>query len=397
MLKLQRSAPQPAIVIVGGDLNGLGLVRALARRGLAITVVDATLGKAAMWSRHVQRCVIRKFTGREFIEDMVALGRRFATPPVLMLTDEDAVHAVSENRAELSKWYRFLLPSDDNVKLLSNKAVFHRFAEAHDFPVPRTAILATAADLPLLEGLEYPCVIKPDDKRQALSGQKERAVRADTLEEAQRHAGEMLRTPGGIVAQEWIEGPESNIYFTLFYRNANGNMSAMFTGRKILCSPPDVGSTAVCIAAPEAREALEPLTAAIAECAGFDGMGSMEYKWDDRRGRFMIIEPTVGRSDWQEEIAALCGVNIPLAAYRTEAGLPTAISLTPSVAPAIAWRATLADRPPEHLLPGPVRVVDGYFRWSDPLPAIQHYCLRRALDRRLLRQWKVLRKSPIGA
>jgi D-aspartate ligase len=194
----------------------------------------------------------------------------------------------------------------------------------------------------------------------------------------------MLATPGSIVAQEWIEGPESNIYFTLFYRGEEGRVAGIFTGRKILCSPRDVGSTAVCTAAPEAREALESMTLAFADCAGFEGMGSMEYKWDDRHEKFVMVEPTVGRTDWQEEIATLCGMNIPLAAYRYELGLPFAPDST-RVAP-VAWRASFTQRPPRHLLTSRTRVIDGYFRWDDPLPALQYYGADRVLGG-LTRRW----------
>jgi hypothetical protein len=132
----------------------------------------------------------------------------------------------------------------------------------------------------------------------------------------------MLDTAAGIAAQEWIEGPDSNIYFTLFYRGKGGKVIGMFTGRNMLSSARGVGSTAILVAAPEAREALEPLTLASVERAGFDGMGSAEYKWDDNHRRFVIVETTAGRTDWQEEIAALSRVNILVAAFRHEVGLP---------------------------------------------------------------------------
>ncbi len=97
-----------------------------------------------------------------------------------------------------------------------------------------------------------------------------------------------------------------------------------------------------------------------------------------------MVEPTVGRTDWQEEIATLCGVNIPLAAYRHELGLP-AVPDEVSHAPT-AWRATFVDRPPLHLRIARTRMVDGYFRWDDPLPALKFYCLDHPL-RRILRRW----------
>ncbi|WP_206998889.1 carboxylate--amine ligase [Trinickia mobilis] len=373
-----------AAVVIGSELNGLGVVRSMARERVPIIAVDTASSRAALWSRHAKSRLFRSFIGREFVDDMIRLGKEFEHPPVLLLTAEEAVRSVSENRDELSKWFRFRLPTDEKVKLLSSKAQFHDFALRHDFPVPRTAILESRSDIGLLDQLRFPCVLKPDDKRNVLSGQKERAVRVGSLRDARAHASAMLGTPGGIVAQEWIEGPESNIYFTLFYRGADGHIAGVFTGRKIACYPRDVGSTAVCIAAPEAREALEPLTLAFAERAGFDGMGSMEYKWDENRKAFFMVEPTVGRTDWQEEIATLCGVNLPVAAYRYELGLPVVHDGSGRV-PA-AWRATFIDRAPRALLTAHTKVVDGYFRWNDPLPALKFYCLDHPL-RRIIRRW----------
>ncbi|WER50226.1 carboxylate--amine ligase [Cupriavidus sp. WKF15] len=384
MNSMMDPAEKTVAVVVGGELGGLGLVRSLSGNGIPVVVVDTRHGTPAFWSRHARRHIVRSFVGRDFTEDMIALARRLGQRPVLFLTDEDAVHSVSENRDELSAWYRFRMPSAQGVRMLSSKAAFHCFAEANSFPVPRTVIMNGQLDVSMLSGLRFPCVLKPDDKRQALSGNKERAVRVETLPEGQAHARAMLRTPGGIVAQEWIEGTQSNIYFTLFYRGRNGMTAAAFTGRKLACWPPDVGSTAVCVAAPEAHAELERITLDFARCAGFEGMGSMEYKWDDNHRRFVMIEPTVGRIDWQEEIATLCGVNIPLAAYRHELGLPELPAVAAS--PPAVWRATFIRRAPAGLVPLDARTFDGYFRWDDPLPAIRHYCLNRPLDR-FLHQW----------
>ncbi|MFL9990347.1 carboxylate--amine ligase [Paraburkholderia sediminicola] len=382
---------QIAGVVVGASLNGLGVARSLACAGIPVIAVDTRMTRSGMWSRYVRAHFIKSLIGKAFVDDMIELGKRFSEPPVLILTEEDAVHAVSENREALSKWFRFRLPIDATVKMLCSKAGFHDFALKHQFPVPRSVILEKLSDIEYLSELRYPCVLKPDDKRNVLRGERERAVRVDSPGAARAQAIAMLATPGGVIAQEWIEGPDSNIYFTLFYRGSGGSVVSIFTGRKVLSSPPGVGNTAVCVAAPEAREVLEPLTLSFAERAGFEGMGSIEYKWDDNHRQFVMVEPTVGRTDWQEEIATLCGVNIPLAAYRHELGLPPVPE--PSCRVPVAWRATMAERVPLHLLAERTKIVDGYFRWSDPCPALQFYCLLSPLQRlkRALKATRALR------
>lgn len=387
---------QIAGVVVGASLNGLGVARSLARAGVPVIAVDTKMTRSGMWSRHVRAHFIKSLIGKAFVNDMIELGKRFSQPPVLILTEEDAVHAVSENREVLSNWFRFRLPVDVAVEMLASKARFHDFALKHQFPVPRSVILEKLSDIEYLSELRYPCVLKPDDKRRVLRGEKERAVRVDSLGAARAQAVSMLATPGGVVVQEWIEGPDSNIYFTLFYRGSGGSVISVFTGRKILSSPPGIGNTALCVAAPEAREVLEPLTLSFAERAGFEGMGGIEYKWDDKHRQFMMIEPTVGRTDWQEEIATLCGVNIPLAAYRHELGLPP-MPDAPCLVP-VAWRATFSDGVPPDLLAGRMKIVDGYFRWCDPVPALQFYCLFSPLRRlkRGLRATQALRSLEVN-
>jgi predicted ATP-grasp superfamily ATP-dependent carboligase len=374
-------------VVVGAELNGLGVARSLARAHIPVVALDTKPVRAALWCRHVTSHLVKAFSGKVFADELIELSKRFDKPPVLLLTHEDAVHSVSENRKKLARLYRFRLPRNDTVKMLSSKAKFHEFAQKHGFPVPRSVVLESLTDVQQLSQLRFPCVLKPDDKRQVLRGEKERAVRVATLREARERAIRLLRSPGGIIAQEWIEGPDCNIHFTLFYRGKGGKVISMFTGRKLLSSPPGIGNTAICVAAPEARDVLEPLTCAFIERADFDGMGSIEYKWDDISKQFVMVEPTVGRTDWQEEIATLCGVNIPLAAFLHETGLaplPQQITNAP-----VAWRASFAERVPPGLLDARTKIVDGYFRWNDPFPALQFYCMSPL--RLLKRSWKAMR------
>jgi predicted ATP-grasp superfamily ATP-dependent carboligase len=60
---------------------------------------------------------------------------------------------------------------------------------------------------------------------------------------------------------------------------------------------------------------LAGLTRHFIEQVRYEGIGGLEFKRDRRAGRIVIVEPTVGRTDWQSEIATLCGINIPLTVY----------------------------------------------------------------------------------
>ena len=99
----------------------------------------------------------------------------------------------------------------------------------------------------------------------------------------------------------------------------------------------------------------------------------MEYKRDERDGGFRIVEPTVGRTDGQVEISALCGINLCHVGYCDAAGQPRPpLKLDPTH----VWRDEFRDfisarilgtncfYPPSH------RIDNAYWRWDDPGPAL---------------------------
>ena len=209
------------------------------------------------------------------------------------------------------------------VHKLYDKAQFQMLAERESLSVPRGVILSNPSDLALISELNLPLVIKPADKAPLVSNlENDRPVRVDTRAEAYQVTLRMMEKAGRLAIQEWIEGDDSDIYFSLFVCDSEGKVVAMFSGRKLVCDPPDVGITAICTAAPEIDEELSHLSRQFIERVGYKGIGGLEFKRDRRSGRLVITEPTVGRIDWQEEIATLCGVNIPLAAYCAETGVP---------------------------------------------------------------------------
>ncbi len=161
------------------------------------------------------------------------------------------------------------------------------------------------------------------------------------------------------------------IHFCLQYVGEDGQTVASFTGRKLRAWPPQVGGTASCMPCPEADAELSELTRRFFREVGFQGMGSMEYKRDARDGRYYVVEPTVGRTDFQQEVATVNGVNIPFAAYCHECGLPPPPA---SRAAALSiWREPTSDRWSEaaqgaHAAFASHPVIDAYWRAGDMRP-----------------------------
>jgi predicted ATP-grasp superfamily ATP-dependent carboligase len=405
----------PPVVVVGESLNCLGVIRSLAGAGMPVIAATTTRRCVVGCSRFARVEQLPGLEGRPLVDGLLALGRRLGSRPVLLLGGDRQVAAVSEAREELAPLFRIALPPADRVHVLADKALFQKFAEAHGLPVPRTVVVTGAEGLARLSDLVPPLVLKPADKAQVLTGHVDRAVRVETHAEARVVAARMCGAAGSVVAQEWIEGDDSDIYFALFACGRDGRITGMFCGRKLVCEPPAVGNTAVCAPAGAAATEVAALAARFVAVAQYRGIGGIEFKRDRRTGKFIVVEPTVGRTDWQSEIATLNGVNLPLLAVLDELELPAphaaqadavpsaadaAASATARAARPQAWRSSVIHRRPRATLDDGVRMVDGYFRLGDPLPGVYHYLVdefaRRAMRRlgRLLRLERMRRRPP---
>jgi hypothetical protein len=72
-------------------------------------------------------------------------------------------------------------------------------------------------------------------------------------------------------------------------------------------------------------------------------------------------------------------VNLPMAAYRTALGQP--VEPAARAQSPVAWRSSRSfEAPPGELAPG-TRLVDGYYRPSDPLPGLYYYGFERVAVR----------------
>lgn len=367
------------IVVVGGQVNTLGVVRSLAPSGARVFVASDTRWCPAALSRFGTFARVPDLKERALIDGLKSIAADIGEKAVLILGGDRQVTAVSEARAELESLFYLDLPAMETVTLLGDKAMFQVYAERVGFPVPRAVIVEQGSDLSKLDRLSMPAVVKPADKALVLAGLVERAVKVETHDEAKAVCANMLRRASCVLVQEWIEGEDTDIYFTLFVCDAHSRITSLFLGRKLICDPPHVGNTALCISAGPEHQALAELTRQFVEKVRYQGIGGLEIKQHRRTDQYLIVEPTVGRTDWQEEIATLSGVNVPLAAYWTALGRPAPPD-APGATP-IAWRSSIAFRAPAGLLPSGTRIIDGYFRRKDPLPALYYYVVTAFLAR----------------
>jgi len=370
-------------VVVGGGLNALGVVRSLGMAGVPVIVVNDHLGSPAMRTRYGRKRVMPALEGQAWVDSMLLLAREIGGPAVLFVTEEKTVVAASLFREQLAPHFKIRMPGHERLMALMHKQGFQQLAEEVAAPVPRTVQLESPGDLPKVASLKFPCVFKPSNKNYEYGARFKKAYKVNSVEEVERLYAEIAPVQPDMVVQEWIEGPDSEIYFCLQYVGEDGKPVASFSGRKIRSWPPRIGGTASCTAAWEHEAELREMTATFFRQVGFTGMGSMEYKRDTRDGKFYMVEPTVARTDFQEEVATVNGVNLPYAAYCYELGLePAPVARAEKI---VMWRDPVPDRwsfeeggREVDTASASHQVCDAYWRWNDPRPWAHFFLARLA-------------------
>jgi D-aspartate ligase len=130
--------------------------------------------------------------------------------------------------------------SHEQVLLQHDKALFHKFAIASGLPVPNAIIIGRGGEISAIRDLRFPVVIKPANKQDFHLKGVSRIVLGHNPEQALIACQKLLTVTSEVIVQECLEGPDSNIYFCLFYRK-DDSTKAIFTGQKLASVPAEPG------------------------------------------------------------------------------------------------------------------------------------------------------------
>ncbi len=113
---------RPAIV-VGGYLNGLGLVRALWGLNQRIIVITTMSYDMAHHSKYVceHHHISRLDQQPERLVELLKNHAEQWVGAVIIPTNDEAIASLSMYRDVLEKWYKLVLPPTDSIPYLLNK------------------------------------------------------------------------------------------------------------------------------------------------------------------------------------------------------------------------------------------------------------------------------------
>ena len=304
-------------VAVGGDIGVYALLRAFHEQyGSRSLVLSSVATRAMTDSTFITNVVTPGIDEPETL--VAALEKVAAEHPgarLLLLTNADwYVRAIIEHRERLEKHYLIPFCTLDVLDVVSSKEAFAEVCAELDIPTPRT-VAVDVADLTARGGrslvaglevdLEFPVVAKPSSSAEyhyiSFPGKK-KIHHVETRAELDELLGHLVDAgyTGTFLVQEFIPGDETQMRSLTAYRDSNGEITLLATGRVLLeeHTPGTLGIPAAILTEPY-EDAMEAASRFL-DRVGYLGFANFDYKWDSRTGRHVYFEmnPRIGRNNY---------------------------------------------------------------------------------------------------
>jgi D-aspartate ligase len=330
-------------VVLGGDYQGLGIVRSLGRQGVPVCVIDdeRSIAGASRFTTH--RLHVPDLSSADAtLEALRAARSRFGLEGwVLYPTRDETVAVLAAHRAELSGHFRVPTPSYACVEQAWDKRRTYRLAEQLSIPVPRTWYPTDETDLAQVD-TSVPLVVKPAIKEHffyATGVKGWRVTSRSGLLEAFRRGTSVVGNAGELLVQEMIPGGGARQHsYCAFFKD--GAPLASMTVVRRRQHPSDLGRSTTFAETIDEPALTKPSLRFLAEI-GYYGLAELEYKLDPRDGLLKLLD--VNARTWgYHSLGPAAGVDFPFLLFQDQVGEP----IPPVRArPGVRWVRLTTDVP----------------------------------------------------
>ena len=331
----------PAVVLQVSYACGLGIIRDLGVSGVPVLALDPDPEAIGLRSRYAAgACCPDPLAGEEaFVAYLERLGARLPQRAVLFPSHDEYIWPLSRHAERLAPWYIIPFSGWDVMQHVHDKRAQMEAAWRSGVETPKTLFVSSAAELEeAAREVPFPAVLKPVDSL-AFKLRFHRHIldvrdRTD-LERVYNRVDDL----GVLMLQERIPGGEDALHTVGSYLDAGSRPLAVFTGHKLRQYPHAGGSCLAGVSRWDDDLAVSGLR--LLQELQFHGVSQVEFKRDPRDGRYRLMEVNARHWKWHS-LAAVCGVNLSLAAYRDVIGRPF---VAPRQRDGVKWIVANKDLP----------------------------------------------------
>jgi len=309
-------------VVVGGDYQGLGIVRSLGRRKVPVCVIDdeRSIARFSKYTTHAVT-VDSLRDEKQTVDHILEIGHRLNLRGwVLYPTRDETVAAFARYRSCVADFFRVPTPDWHTTQWVWDKRNTYRRAAELGVPTPSTWYPKDIAELENIDG-EPPFVIKPAIKEHFIYSTKAKAWRANNRTELremfQRAAA--LVGPGEVMIQGLIPGDgRQQFAYCAFYKEGKA-LGSMVT-RRTRQHPAEFGRSSTYVETIDLPQ-LEALSERFLQAIDYYGLVELEYKLDLRDQRYKLLDVN-GRTWGYHTLGPAAGVDFPYMLFADQMGEP---------------------------------------------------------------------------
>ena len=279
-------------LVIGGDYQGLGIVRSLGRRGIPVWVLDDKRSIAAV-SRYTRRTLAWPTDERRQRDYLLALGKRHHLDGwVVYPTRDETVGMLAREHAALAERYRLATPPWEITRWAYDKRLTHELAAEAGVDAPWTRYPTSRDEVAALD-CAFPVIIKPAIKEHFYQHTHAKAWRVDDRAALLARYDEAcaLLAPDErdeIMVQELIPGGgEAQFSFAALCHD--GAVLASLAARRWRQHPMDFGHSSTYVETVEQLE-VEAAGTALLRAMRYSGLAEVEFKRDPRNGRYKVLD-----------------------------------------------------------------------------------------------------------
>lgn len=363
----------PGAVVIGGDYQGLGIVRSLGRMGIPVCVIDDehSISRFSRYATHGVRVRdLRQETPT--IEALMRIGRALQLQGwVLFPTRDEIVAALARNREKLAEIFRVPVPEWDTIRWMLDKRNTYQLARELSIPIPKTWSSLTEETLDQVDG-PFPLVLKPAIKEHFFYATKAKAWRINSRGELHRlfRRASQLTGASEVLIQDLIPGDgRQQFSYCAFFKESKA-IGSMVTRRRRQ-HPHDFGRASTFVETID-LPALEALSSRFLRNINYYGLVEVEFKLDPRDGQFKLLD--VNARTWgYHALGTHAGVDFPSLLYRDQLSR----SVEPCRGrPGVSWVRLVTDVPT-----GILDVVAGRLPLRDFWHSIRNFHIEAVFNR----------------
>ena len=360
-------------VVVGGDYQGLGIVRSLGRRQVPTCIIDdeRSIARFSRYATH-SVAVASLRDERQTIDTMLEIGHRLNLRDwVLYPTRDETVAAFARYKPMLTEWFNVPTGDWNTIQWVWDKRNTYRLAKELGIPTPQTWY---PRDLDELEQIQtdFPLALKPAIKEHFIYATKAKGWRANNRAELrelfQRAAAQV--GPGEVMIQDLIPGDGRHQFaYCAFFKE--GSAVGSMVVRRNRQHPPEFGRASTFVETIE-LPLLEQLSERFLRAIDYYGLVELEYKLDPRDGQYKLLDVN-GRTWGYHTLGPGAGVDFPYMLFADQIGE----QVEPCRARAgVTWMRLVTDLPTAIL-----QILNGQLDWHAYLQSLRNFQVEAVFSR----------------